>query len=228
MGKIGSFGGVTFEVSSNKVLTFNDFSRNGSARWSVHDINQKKPMPEFLGPGQDSLSIKVKLSSYLGVNPLIELNKLRSFRDNGKYGSFIIGNSSISSGYWYIEDITETYNHVDGKGRIISIEATLNIKEYPKPVVAKVTQKPKPKPKPKPQVKKPPPSKKKRLGVITIKVGMLNCRATPSLKGRIVKVLRKNQKYTVYGIKKTDIPWYDMGGGKWTSAVSKYTSLKKG
>ncbi len=179
-------------------------------------------MPEFLGPGQDSLTLKIKLSARLGVSPTTVLNTLRTFKDKGKYGSFIIGTKPISSNYWYIEDISEDYTNIDGKGRVISIEITLNIKEYPKPVVVSVKKKAKAKKKPTAA------SKKKALGVITIKVGMLNCRATPSLKGRIVKVLRKNQKYTVYGIKKTDIPWYDLGGGKWTSAVSQYTRLKKG
>lgn len=224
MGRIGSFAGVSFEVSTKKVSTFDDLSRGGSARWSAHDIATKKPMPEFLGPGLETLSLKIRFSAFLGVNPESELNKLISFRDQGKYSKFVIGTKAISSGYWYIDSLTVDYRLIDGKGRIHAIDVSLNLTEYPKPVVAVVKNKPKPKP---PAKKKPAPSKKKTLGVITIKVGMLNCRATPSLKGRILKVLRKGQKYTAYGIKRTDIPWYDLGGGKWTSAVSKYTSLKK-
>lgn len=227
MAKIGSFGGVTFEISSKKVLTFDDFSRSGSARWTNHDINLKKPMPEFLGPGQESISIKIVLHAMNGVNPEAELKKLRSFRDTGKVASFILGTKPITSGYWYIEDIKETHRNITSKGAPITIEASLTLQEYPKPVVAKVTVKPKPKPKPK-VVKKPAPSKKKRIGQITIKCYMLNCRASPSLKGKIVKVLRKNQKYNVYGTVKTDIPWYDLGGGKYCSARPPYTTLKKG
>jgi hypothetical protein len=47
MAKVGSFGGVTFEVSTKKVLTFNGLSRGGSARWSTHDINLKNPCLNF-------------------------------------------------------------------------------------------------------------------------------------------------------------------------------------
>lgn len=223
MGKIGSFGGVTFKVSSAKVLTFNGLSRSGGSRWAVHDVNQSKPIPEFIGPGQETLSYSIHLNAFHGVSPETEMKKLRAFRDKGKVGSFIIGTKPITSGYWYIDDISESYKQVDGKGRVLTIDATLTIKEYPKPVVIK-----KKKPKPKAKGKKPATSKKKTTGTITIKVGMLNCRATPSLKGKIVKVLRKNQKYKVYGTKKTDITWYDLGGGKYTSASSKYTSFKKG
>lgn len=221
MGKIGSFGGINFEVSTKKVLTFSDFSRSGDARWSEHEVN-KKPISEFLGPGQESVSIKILLKTSLGVTPETELKKLRSFRDSGKVGAFVIGSKSISSNYWYIASISEGHKLIDGKGRVLEVEVDLSLKEYAKDVKALTKAKPKPKKKTTAS------SKKKEYGTITIKVGMLNCRASRSLKGRILKVLRKGQKYKVYGVKTTDIPWYDLGGGKYCSAVSKYTSLKKG
>ncbi|WP_445506762.1 phage tail protein [Niallia sp. 03190] len=220
MGKIGSFGGVTFEVSTKKVLTFKDFSRSGDARWSQHDVS-KKPISEFIGPGQETISIAIVLKRSFGVNPEDVLKTLRSFRDKGKVGPFVIGNKSISNNYWYIANIQENNGIIDAKGRIHDIEVTLSLEEYDRPPV-------KSKKKLKPKKKKVGASKKKIHGTITIKVGMLNCRAKPSLEGHILKVLRKNQKYKVYGIKYTDIPWYDLGGGKYCSARPKYTSLNKG
>lgn len=222
MGKLGSFGGVTFTVSTNKVLNFNDFSRGGDARWSEHEVSHAKPISEFEGPGQESISLKISLKRSLGVDPEAELKKLRSFRDGGKVGSFVIGSKSISKNYWYISSIKEGDYEIDGKGRVLEINnVELSLKEYVKDAKA-VT-----KAKPKTTTKKSTSSSKKVLGTITIKVGMLNCRASRSLKGRILKVLRKGQKYKVYGVKKTDISWYDLGGGKFCSAVSKYTSFKK-
>lgn len=223
MPKIGSFGGVTFEVSSKKILNFNDLSRSGDARWSNHDIMMKKPMPEFVGPGQENLSLKITLRARYGVNPEKELKKLRDLKDKGKTSSFVLGTKSISSSQWFIENLSESYPTIDGKGRVIAVETTLTLKEYP--ILAKKKAKPKTASSKKIAA---PASKKKSTGKITIKAGMLNCRATASLKGKIVKVLRKNQTYTVYGIKKTDITWYDLGGGKWCSANSKYVSYKKG
>lgn len=221
MGKIGSFGGVTFEVSANKVLTFGDLTRSGEARWTTHDV-RKKPIAEFLGPGQESVNIKITLNRSLGVDPDAEIKKLRSFRDSGKTGAFVIGSKPISSNYWYISGISEGYKTIDGKGRTLELEIDLSLQEYANDIKVVTTKKPKPK------KKKTSSTKRKQIGTITIKVGMLNCRASRSLKGRIVKVLKYGQKYPVYGIKTTDIPWYDLGGGKYTSAVSKYTAFKKG
>ena len=223
MAKIGSFGGITFEVSTKKVLTFSNLSRSGEARWTEHEV-KGKPISEFIGPGQESASFSLTLSRSFGVDPTASLDKLRSFRDSGKTGAFIIGSKSISKNYWYIQSLNEGEHQIDGKGRIISIKVDVNIKEYAKDIKAVSIKKPKPKP----GKKKTTASKKKVYGTITIKVGMLNCRASSSLKGKILKVLRKGQKYKVYGVKTTDIPWYDLGGGKYCSAVSKYTSLKKG
>lgn len=235
MAKIGSFGGVTFEVSSSKVLTFKDFTRNGSSRWSTHDINLKKPIPEFVGPGQESIGMNIILNAHNGLDPETELNKLRDFRDNGEIGYLVIGTQSVTQSYWYIDNISETHNIIDAKGRHLEIEANLTLKEYPKLPPLKVIQLPanptlslpKPTPVAPPAPVQQIPKAKPYLGIITIKVGMLNCRAAPSLTAHIIKVLRLNQRYTVYGTKTTDIPWYDLGGGMWCSAVSKYTSFQK-
>ncbi|MEN8702438.1 phage tail protein [Bacillus infantis] len=221
---IGSFAGVTFEVSSSKVLTFSDLSRSGSARWSVHEVNLKKPRPEFIGPGQEGLSLKISLKAVHGVSPRAVMDKLRTFKDTGKVSPFILGTKPFSTSNWYLEDISEDYVSVDNNGGILAIDATLALKEYP------IT--PKPKEKPKPTTKKSTTTAKtasnsKVTGTITIKAGMLNCRSSPSLNGKIVKVLRKNQSFKVYGTVQGDILWYSMGGGLYVSANSKYSTFKK-
>lgn len=217
--QIGSFAGVVFEVSDKKILTPNEYSRSGSARWTLHDINLKKPIPEFIGPGQESLSVKIVLKASHGVSPEDTLATLRSFRDAGKVSSFILGSKPVTSGYWYIDDIQEGYKTIDNLGRASSVEVTLSLKEYPKPVEVRT--------KPASTSKASPTKSASPTGIITIKVNMLNCRTSPSLEGTIKKVLRKNDRYRVYGTVKTDITWYKLGGGLYCSAGSKYVSFKK-
>ncbi|MBM7580001.1 phage tail protein [Jeotgalibacillus terrae] len=222
--QIGSFGSVVFEVSAKKVLTFDDVSRSGSARWAVHDIHQKKPMPEFLGPGQEAFSLRVVLKSILGVNPEEILKKLRLMRDTGEVSSLIIGSQPVTTNYWYIDDLQETNEHYDQTGKVHSITTTINLKEYPVPTKIRS----------KPTVKSASAtnssSNAKRspvTGIVTIKAGMLNCRMSPSLSGKIKKVLYKNQAFKAYGTTTTDITWYVLGGGLYCSANSKYVSFKK-
>lgn len=218
--RIGSFAGVVFEVSSKKALTFDDLSRSSSARWAVHDINLQKPLPEFVGAGQESVSFKVLLKGTHGVNPESTMKALRAFRDAGKYSSLIIGSKPVTSGYFYLEDIQETHRNIDNRGVSHTIEATLTLKEYPK-------NKPiRNKPKKKPPAKKP--STKSTTGTATVKVGMLNCRVSPNLNARIVRVLRKGYSFKVYKIVSgSGIKWYYLGNGQYVSAVSTYTNFKK-
>ncbi|MGG3448624.1 phage tail protein [Domibacillus aminovorans] len=219
--QIGSFATVIFQVSSKKVLTFNEFSRSGGARWSVHDVNQNKPMPEFVGPGQESVSLKIVLKTSLGIAPEAAVERLRGFRNKGQISSLIIGNKPVTNGYWYIDDIQEGHKFFDQHGVAHSIEVTLALKEYPKPTAIRV--------KPKPTASKGTALGKKTAvnGVVTIKASSLNCRTSPSLKGKVKKSLRKNQTFKVYGTVKTDIEWYILGGGLYCSANTKYVSFKK-
>lgn len=218
---IGSFAGVSFEVSASKILTFNELSRAGSARWAVHEVNLKKPRPEFIGPGQEEIAVKIILNVTQGVSPMVVMDTLRQFRDEGKVSPFILGSKPFSPSYWYLDDINEDFKHVDNKGGILGIDATLTLKEYP--ITPKKKDKPSPTAKKTVQVA----SNKTAAGAITIKADSLNCRSSPSLNGKIVKVLRKNQTLQVYGTVQTDILWYSLGGGLFVSANSKYSSIQK-
>lgn len=224
MAKIGSFGPVVFEVSSKRILTFNELKRKSGSRWEEHEVIGGKPIPEFVGQALDEITLPILLRASAGIDPKAELDKLRDFKNSGKTSYLVIGGSSISKSQWFLQDMSEVHKVYDAKGRLITAEVELTLKEYPPPIKVSTSSS-----KPKPTTKKPTnTSKKKAIGEITVKVGMLNIRMGPSLKARIKKVARKGQKYKVYGTKKTDITWYMLGGGLYISANSKYVSFKKG
>lgn len=226
--KIGSFGGISFIVSHHKVLTINgDIKRSETTRWQVHETARGKPFAEFIGPGQESITFKVIFKSNLGVDPFSTIKKLRKFQHEGKVGPFMLGKKTIANKKFYLEDLQETYRHVDNIGRIHTIEADLTLKEYnEEKVKRKKSVKSKSKAK---KSKNKKTSNKKQTGTITIAVSHLNIRSGPSLKnGKIKKVAKSGQKFKTYGTKKADgITWYDLGGGLWCSAVGKYTKFTK-
>lgn len=226
MAKFATFGDVTFEVSENRVYTFDDFTRSGSSRWTLHEVRSDKPLPEFVGPGQDEITFLIKLSAMQFVHPAVELHRLREFRDQGKVASFIIGGKPISNSYWYIESLIEKNKTRDGQGRLIIAEAELTLKEYPRPPAPVTAEKPKPKPV-SPVAKTQNASKVQHIGIVTVKASSLNIRSGASLNAKVVKVSKKNQSWKVYGTKTTDITWYDVGAGLYLSASPTYVSFKK-
>lgn len=221
MARIGSFAGVVFEVSSQKILTFDEFEREGESRWYEHEIIGRKPAPEFLGPGLERIKFVVKVSSVLGVNPADVIRKLRAARDNGVYSKFIIGNAPISSSSWVLTELREIHKTRGANGLLVSADLELTLVEYPEPYKPQTITKPKP----------PPPknnaSKKGPIGKVIVKVDALNLRSGPSLKAKIVRVLRRGQAYKAYGTVKTDITWYKLGGGTYVSANPKYVRFEK-
>lgn len=77
MGQIGNLGDlITFEVSSDKVLTYRNMQRTTNGRWANHEIIGRKPIAEFLGPGLASLSIDIYLTVMHGVSPRKILNQI--------------------------------------------------------------------------------------------------------------------------------------------------------
>jgi phage protein U len=220
LANIGSFGDIVFEVSTKKTKTFKDFERSGSARWNDHEVIGKKPKSEFAGPNLEEISYTILFKAELGINPIKELAKLRSMRDTGKVASFIIGGKPISTNYWSVQQLSESYKVIDNKGNILEAEVNVDLKEYYM------------KPKKAPQKKKPASkttssssSSKKRLGKITIKVKSVNIRSGPSTAYRILGKAFKGKTLTVYSVKNG---WYSLGNGKYITANSAYSSLKKG
>ncbi|MGG4034200.1 phage tail protein [Paenibacillus cisolokensis] len=127
---IGTFGDVVFVASSNLLRTFQDFSRSTTARWAVHEIHLQQPKPEFLGPGQDSITFAMRFDVRYGVNPRNELTKLIRIARSGKAEKLVIGGVPMGAGRWYLESVDQEWTAFDGKGRLLTGGATVTLKEY--------------------------------------------------------------------------------------------------
>lgn len=130
MGVLGSFGDTVFEVSMEKVRTFDGFTRGGSGRWETHNIIGQKPLSEFIGPGLEQISFSIRLDAFSGLNPQEELQALRDMRDNGKVSVLIIGGAPITENLWYLENLNEQHKSFTGNGKLLTAVAELTLKEY--------------------------------------------------------------------------------------------------
>lgn len=127
---IGTFGPVKFTTSTNLLRTFSDFKRNDTARWAVHDIHLKQPVPEFLGPGQGKVSFSMQFDVMYGLNPRVEMDKLVVMVRKGHRHRLIIGGKGVGVGYWYINDLSEEWNYIDNKGKILRSSVQVSLSEY--------------------------------------------------------------------------------------------------
>lgn len=219
MAVIGSFGTVVFEVTPNKINTFTDLEKSNKSRWSEHEIHGKKAKLEFEGAGLIDINYRLLLRVENGINPMKEIAKLEKMNDGGKAASFILGNKPISPNKFVITEISEALKNIDSRGNILSAEVTISLKEYVegKAQIKKTTTNTKQ------------PSRKSKnekiVGKMTITVKSVYIRSGPGTKNKAIGVARKGDSLTVYGVKNG---WYSLGGGKYISASSAYSTLKKG
>ena len=127
---IGSLGDIPFEVSSEKVRTFDELNRSGSARFAYHNRQGAKELSEFLGASLEDLSFTIRLSVVGKLNPNEEVEKLRAIRDEGMSVLFVLNGEPQGDGYWNIVSMSEDHKIVDNRGRSLIIDCALTLKEY--------------------------------------------------------------------------------------------------
>lgn len=131
MGKIGNLGRlIIFEVSTRKVLTFDKMTQNIKGRWAVQEPILGKPYPEFLGPGQRTISLPIYLSAMHGVRPRKTMERIEKAVESGTPYPLIIGNKKVGSYQWVITDMSETWGEVIKGGKLVSANLTLSLAEY--------------------------------------------------------------------------------------------------
>ena len=131
MAVIGNFGKyIKFSVSSKKVLTFDDYSENVTARWAKHNVQRKLPRSEFLGPELLTFTIKVTLDANLGVKPRTMRNKIKDCIRNGKTAHFVIGGHMVTKNKFKITQAQNEFEEILRDGKIARITMNLTFEEY--------------------------------------------------------------------------------------------------
>jgi len=127
---IGALGEVNFLVSDTKIRTFDDFRRSCTGRWADHEVIGKKPLSQFIGPGLDSITFKMRFDAFLGLNPRVEMDRLVTMERSGKPYTLTIGDKAFGVYKWTIRQLDEDFITVDNEGRLLVSEVTIELKEY--------------------------------------------------------------------------------------------------
>lgn len=130
MAKIGTFGGLSFAVSSNKVSTFDDLKWDTSAAYATHDRHLQPDLLEFLGPDPEQITFKMKFSVFLGVNPSKSVNDLRRMVREGTAERLVIGGRVYGDYKWAITKVSSAMKTFDNRGNCWAAEVTVTLKEY--------------------------------------------------------------------------------------------------
>lgn len=127
---VGYLGDIPFLSSRYIVRTFDGYQKSASGRWATHDIIGKKPISEFLGPGQEEISFDMTLRTDLGVIPADEVKKLEKLRDTGEAVSLVIGTDVIGDTLWTVDGVSSSVKRWGALGVAVSVTVNVTLKEY--------------------------------------------------------------------------------------------------
>ena len=128
---IGTLGRkIIFEVSDDYMFTFKDMTREITSRWANHEPQGVKPKPEFLGPGLQSSSLTITLSSALGVRPRTVLEEIENMVETGTAERLVIGTSPVGKNPVRLTGSSETWDVIYNRGELARATMTITLEEY--------------------------------------------------------------------------------------------------
>ena len=126
--KIGSFGDVVFEVSSELVRTPDTVRRTRKARYAEHKVLGAKPRLDFLAPELAGLSMRIRLYAAYGVDPVQEADRLARLCEEGKAQRLMLHGENW--GAFVLESVEEVQKKTGPDGKVAVSEVNLSFKEY--------------------------------------------------------------------------------------------------
>lgn len=127
---IGSFGDVIFETSDKRILTYTGFRRDGSSRFADHEVIGRKPISEWIGPGNDNISFEIKLIRSLGVNPEKMIALFTKYNREGLVFPLVVGPRTVGVDKWRMGNLGESENFYGPSGEILSATLEITLVEY--------------------------------------------------------------------------------------------------
>jgi len=128
--QVGSIGEIVFEVSSELVRTFTDFTEDLSARISSHEVGGSLPVLEWIGPGTPGLNFTIRLNEQLGANVPEMLGLATRYCNTGELLTVIIGGEpkGPAGALWLIESVGSWPQKFDRAGNTMIADLNLSLK----------------------------------------------------------------------------------------------------
>jgi len=134
MGEIARYAGLIFEVSDNKILSFQDMHLSKGINYEEHPRAKKHPLMEFTSRQNAEMTLKIVLKASLGVNPRKIWKKMADLRDDHKAAFFYLGPQKarkVSTYRWVITNIEYDFEAIGPAGQPIDMGLTVSFKQYP-------------------------------------------------------------------------------------------------
>ncbi|MCL2563612.1 MAG: phage tail protein [Oscillospiraceae bacterium] len=127
---IGSLGDVAFYVEPDKIKTIRRMSWNSSAKYSSHDRHMNRPKREFTGLDDDAIQFRMRLSAFLGVNPMDDIRKLFHYERSGTTLPLVVGTRAWGKFRWVILSQNRDIEQFDREGDLLAVDLNISLGAY--------------------------------------------------------------------------------------------------
>lgn len=120
-----------FLVFDLTTLPFDSRKRSLNARWGSSNRIGKRPVHQYLGPGDETLSLDATL--YPELTGPGGLTTLRAMTEQGKAWLLVDGDGNVWPDAWIIDKVDESQTHFTPDGVALKTTVTLSLKRYDGP-----------------------------------------------------------------------------------------------
>lgn len=126
---LGGFAGKLFEVSSNKIYTFDDYSKSFSLNVESQEVDGDKPSTYIKGKGLQDPSISIKLRQASNVDVETEVEDWGNICEAGTPYMLFLGNNPVASNKFLLKKVNISDTNYFG-GKLTKATLKLDLEEY--------------------------------------------------------------------------------------------------
>lgn len=134
MAEVGYWGkDLSFDVTEDRILTFSDFNRTVTGKWTEHDVVGGKPMSEFTGAELSKVTLTIVLSVMRGLSVQTisdTISYLEKAVEDGQVEYLYVGGTRIGERMMKIESMSETWDTIYKGGVLTKATLQLTFSEY--------------------------------------------------------------------------------------------------
>lgn len=127
---IAVFKNKTFQVSSEKIYTFDNFVWGGDIKSESQEKLNSKPSTYIKGVDLKNMSFEIPLKLNLGVDPRVEIEEWESIRDSLQPAIFILGTKPLGINKWLLKSVNTINTVFDNKGNLVGATLQLEFEEF--------------------------------------------------------------------------------------------------
>lgn len=126
---LGGFSEKLFEVSSNKVYTFDDYSKSFSLNVESQEVDGDKPSSYIKGKGLQNPNITIKLRQTQNVDVETEVEDWGKICEAGTPYMLFLGNNPVATNKFLLKKVDVSDTSYFG-GKLIKATLKLEFEEY--------------------------------------------------------------------------------------------------